>query len=140
MAVVGIDNAYAQSDSISLREVEVTAIAQKSSFKASTPVQQLSAELMSALGIGSMAEALKHLSGITVRDYGGAGGMKTVSVRGIGARHTGVVYDGMAISDCQTGEIDLSRFDTDNTRSMTLAIGDADNIFVPARNAASPAA
>ena len=140
MAVVGIDNAYAQSDSISLREVEVTAIAQNSSFKASTPVQQLSAERMSALGIGSMAEALKHLSGITVRDYGGAGGMKTVSVRGIGARHTGVVYDGMAISDCQTGEIDLSRFDTDNTRSMTLAIGDADNIFVPARNAASPAA
>ena len=140
MAVVGIDTAYAQSDSISLREGEVTAIAQKSSFKASTPVQQLSAERMSALGIGSMAEALKHLSGITVRDYGGAGGMKTVSVRGIGARHTGVVYDGMAISDCQTGEIDLSRFDTDNTRSMTLAIGDADNIFVPARNAASPAA
>lgn len=27
LAVVGIDNAYAQSDSISLREVEVTAIA-----------------------------------------------------------------------------------------------------------------
>ena len=49
LAVVGIDNAYAQSDSISLREVEVTAIAQKSSFKASTPVQQLSAERMLSL-------------------------------------------------------------------------------------------
>lgn len=136
---MSVNIALGQTDSISLHEVEVRAIAHTRSVKTSTPVQSFSAQRMQTLGIGSMAEALKHLSGITVRDYGGAGGMKTVSVRGIGARHTAVVYDGMAIGDCQTGEIDLSRFDTDNLQNMSIAIGDADNIFTPARNAAAPA-
>lgn len=131
--------ALGQTDSISLREVEVTAIAHNKSFKTSTPVQLFTAQQMQTLGIGSITEALKHIAGITVRDYGGAGGMKTVSARGIGARHTAVVYDGMAISDCQTGEIDLSRFDTDNVRLLSFIIGDADNIFTTARNAAAPA-
>lgn len=137
---MGIGSACAQTDSISIAEVEVTAVAKTSALKSSVPVQSLSSGRMSQLGIGSMVEALRHMAGITVRDYGGAGGMKTVSVRGMGARHTGVIYDGMAISDCQTGEIDLSRFDTENTADMTLAIGDADNIFVPARNTSTPAA
>lgn len=139
MSVLGFGKAHSQNDSISLKEVEVRALSVNHGTKSSTPVQTLTDERMKKLGIGSMAEALRHISGITVRDYGGAGGMKTVSVRGIGARHTAVVYDGMPVSDCLTGEIDLSRFDTENISSMSLIIGDADNIFVPARNAQSAA-
>ena len=134
MSVLGFFYAQAQNDSISLDEVEVTAVYNGTNTKTSTPLQTLDKEKMNVLGIGSMTEALRHISGITVRDYGGAGGMKTVSVRGIGARHTGVVYDDMPVGDCQSGETDLSRFDTENISRMTLAIGDADNIFTPARN------
>ena len=89
---------------------------------------------MRQLGIGSMAEALKHVAGITVRDYGGAGGMKTVSVRGIGSRHTAVAYDGIALSDSQTGEIDLSRYATDQLTGLSLQIMDTDELLQPARN------
>ena len=64
---------------------------------------------MLTMGVTDMADALHRLPGITLRDYGGAGGMKTVSVRGFGAKHTGVSYDGVMISECQSGEIDLSR-------------------------------
>ena len=88
---------------------------------------------MMRMGMHSMTDALKHMAGLSVRDYGGAGGMKTVSVRGIGARHTAVVYDGIALSDCQTGEIDLSRYSLDHLSSVSLVIGDDDNIFQPAR-------
>lgn len=94
---------------------------------------------MVRLGVHTLSDALRHFAGITVRDYGGAGGMKTVSVRGIGARHTAVVYDGIALSDCQTGEIDLSRYSLDQLDGLSLVIGDGDNIFQPARNQAAAA-
>ena len=102
--------------------------------RASVPVQRIDRERMLRLGIHSMTDALNHMAGLTVRDYGGAGGMKTVSVRGIGARHTAVVYDGIALTDCQTGEIDLSRYSLDHLYSVQLVVGDGDNIFQPARN------
>ena len=131
--------AIAQPDSVSLQGVEVTGVAPCREGMASTPVQAFTQERLHALGIGTMTEALRHIAGITVRDYGGAGGMKTVSVRGIGARHTGVVYDGLAVGDCQTGETDLSRFTVDNMSRLAMVVGDGDDIFVPARQAAAPA-
>lgn len=102
--------------------------------KASTPVQELDEEQMLRRGVQTITDALKHFSGITVRDYGGAGGMKMVSVRGIGSKHTGVIYDGLTVTDCQTGAIDLSRFSLDNVGALGLVIGDGDDFFAPARN------
>lgn len=103
---------------------------------ATTPVKMISHEVFTRLGITDIADALHRLPGVTLRDYGGAGGMKTVSVRGFGAQHTGVSYDGIALSDCQTGEIDLSRYSLDNVEDVSLVVGDNDDIFIPARNAA----
>ena len=94
---------------------------------------------MLTMGVTDMADALHRLPGITLRDYGGAGGMKTVSVRGFGAKHTGVSYDGVMISECQSGEIDLSRYSLNNVDHLTLVVGDNDDIFVPARQASVPA-
>ena len=126
----------AQVDSVihTLESVDVVATRHTDAVRASIPVQQIDRNSMVRMGIHSMTDALKHMAGISVRDYGGAGGMKTVSVRGIGARHTAVVYDGIALSDCQTGEIDLSRYSLDHLSSVSLVIGDGDNIFQPARN------
>ena len=126
----------AQVDSVilTLERVDVVATRHADAVRASIPVQQIDRNDMVRMGIHSMTDALKHMAGISVRDYGGAGGMKTVSVRGIGARHTTVVYDGIALSDCQTGEIDLSRYSLDHIESVSLMIGDGDNIFQPARN------
>ena len=56
---------------------------------------------MTRMGMHSMTDALKHMAGLSVRDYGGAGGMKTVSVRGIGARENspavGMYVDGIPL-------------------------------------------
>ena len=54
------------------------------------------------------AMALKRFAGVQVKDYGGVGGMKTVNIRGLGAGHTGVTYDGVQVGDCQSGQVDLS--------------------------------
>ena len=72
-----------------------------------------------------------------VRDYGGIGGLKTISVRSLGANHTAVSYDGITVNDCQTGQIDIGRFSLENVKLLSLSSGQGDNIFLPARSIAS---
>lgn len=84
-----------------------------------------------------VSDAVAHFSGALVRDYGGLGGMKTVSVRGMGAQHTAVAYDGITLSDCQTGQIDLSRYSLESVDLIELSIGEGVDIFQPARLSAS---
>ena len=81
---------------------------------ASSPVQTLSHADMERLGIRDMGDALKRFAGVQVKDYGGVGGMKTVNIRGLGAGHTGVVYYGVKVGECQSGQKYQSRFSHDN--------------------------
>ena len=57
-------------DSHRLREVRSVA-----------PVQSLSREELENLHALQLSDAVKRFSGVTVKDYGGVGGLKTVSVR-----------------------------------------------------------
>lgn len=136
--------AMAQTDTIvgrvhELEGVTVTESQRRHTLTSTAPLHLLDRRDMLSMGITDMADALHRLPGITLRDYGGAGGMKTVSVRGFGAKHTGVSYDGVMLSECQSGEIDLSRYSLDNVEGLSLTIGDNDNIFIPARQSSTPA-
>ena len=122
-----------------LREVTVTESRRQHEVTSTAPLHIIDREQMLSLGVTDVADALHRIPGVTLRDYGGAGGLKTVSVRGFGAKHTGVSYDGVMLSDCQSGEIDLSRYSLDNVDQLSLVIGDNDDIFIPARNASLPA-
>ena len=122
-----------------LREVTVTESRRQHQVTSTAPLHIIDHEQMLTLGVTDVADALHRIPGVTLRDYGGAGGMKTVSVRGFGAKHTGVSYDGVVLSDCQSGEIDLSRYSLDNVSQLSLVIGDNDDIFIPARNASTSA-
>lgn len=134
-------NLSAQTDSLHRRldKVEVTATAASRDAKAANPTFTLTKAKMTAAGVTDISDALHRLPGLNIRDYGGAGGMKTVSVRGLGATHTGVIYDGVSLSDCQSGQIDLSRYSLDNVGSLQAVIGDGSSIFVPARATAAAA-
>ena len=50
-------------------------------------------------GMQNLADAVRRMPGVSLQDYGGVGGLKTVSVRGLGAKHTAVSYDGVVVSD-----------------------------------------
>lgn len=138
---IGVEAQVAEGDTavLTIEGVDVTAVRARREITATSPRQSIDASDYARLGIATIADALRHLSGITVKDYGGAGGMKTVSVRGMGSRHTAVGYGGIVLNDCQTGEIDLSRYSMEGIGSLTLHIGDGDEIFTPARNTAAAA-
>lgn len=127
------------ADSLSLPEVEVSSGRAPRDISSAVPVHTLSAEEIKVSGVTDMADALRRLPGVNIKDYGGAGGLKTVSVRGMGAPHTAVLYDGIPLSDIRSGQIDLSRYSLSGLRQLSLTVGDNADIFVPARAAASAA-
>lgn len=128
-----IDNSY------QLQDIIITENKKKNEITSTAPLYIISNKSLNIAGITDIADALKRIPGITIRDYGGAGGMKTVSVRSFGTQHTGVSYDGIMLSDCQSGQIDLSRYSLENVDDISLVIGDNDDIFLPAKNASLPA-
>ena len=122
-----------------LDEVGVTTNSKNKQSRATAPLQILTGEALEGLNAIQVADAVKHFSGVMVKDYGGIGGLKTVSVRSLGASHTAVSYDGIAVSDAQNGQIDISRFSLDNVDMVSLSNGQSDQIFQPARQYASAA-
>ena len=127
-------------DSITMQRIDDVVIeARRSPIKVSTaaPVQTLSGTELTRLGIQNMADAVRRFAGANVRDYGGVGGLKTVSVRNMGAAHTGVSYDGAPVSNCQAGQIDIGRFSLDNVSMLSLAIGQNEDLLQPAKLYAS---
>ena len=107
---------------------------------ASSPVQRLTSEELRRSGAMSLSEAVRNLSGVSVKDYGGIGGLKTVSLRNLGAAHTMIDYDGITISDAQNGQVDIGRFFLDDIEEVKVIIGQEDNIFLSARSQAGSGA
>ena len=139
--VVGCMHVQAQiNDSLNakkLAEIEISAQIKPSVSRSTTPLQVIDNTEIERIGILSVSDAVRRFSGVTVKDYGGIGGMKTVSIRGMGAQHTAVSYDGVTMSNVQSGQIDISRFSLDNVSMITLSIGQSDDIFQAARSYAS---
>ena len=71
-----------------IEEVEVRARRLSREVSATVPAQTMQRETMRSLAIQNAADAMRHFAGTTVKDYGGIGGLKTVSVRGLGANYT----------------------------------------------------
>lgn len=121
----------------SIPEIMVSDPYQTREVRSASPLQVFNKEELKNLQALQVSDAVKHFAGVTVKDYGGIGGLKTVSIRSLGAQHTAVSYDGITVSDCQTGQVDIGRFSLNNVDRLSLNNGQSDNIFQPARFFAS---
>jgi len=133
MGFVAMAQSVADSAVTSLDEVAVVARMLPSSTQSSTPLQSFTYDWIRKHGVLDVADAVRHMVGVQLRDYGGIGGLKTISLRGMGTQHTGVSYDGVSLGDCQSGQIDVSRFSVDNLSLLYLTIGQEDDIYQSAR-------
>ena len=97
------------------------------------PVQVLYKEDLERRNSINVADAVKYFAGISVKDYGGIGGLKTISVRSLGANHTGVMYDGLIVGDAQGGQTDLGKFSLDNLQEIRLYNDGPSDLLFPAR-------
>lgn len=133
MAICG----FGQPDSVAdlvLREAVVSA---RRAGDAAGYVERLGERELRQMNSYSLADALRFLAGVQVKDYGGIGGLKTVDVHSVGSRHTAVSYDGVEISDAQNGVVDLGRFSPLAAGGLMLVSGMNPDILRPARSMAA---
>lgn len=112
-----------------LQELEVVGKAVPSPLVSSSPLQVMERDAFLRNGALSLADAVKRMTGVDVHDYGGVGGLKTVSVRGLGAKHTAVSYDGLVLSNAQSGHVDIGRLSLENMSMAALSLGYDGDIF-----------
>ena len=98
----------AQKDSLhlELQDIEITEKFSIKEVRSASPLQRLDSKQLESMSALQLSDALKHFAGLSIKDYGGLGGMKTVSIRSLGTQHTGISYDGISLSDTQSGQID----------------------------------
>lgn len=82
----------------------------------------------------SVADALRFMAGVQIKDYGGIGGLKTVNVRSLGTNHVGVFYDGIQLGNAQNGQIDLGKFSLDNMEEISLYNGHKGSVLQSAKD------
>lgn len=120
-----------------LEEVTISTSSKSINIYSVTSEHSMDSKTIEATGSLQVSDALKYFGGVSVKDYGGIGGLKTVSVRGLGACHTAVAYDGIIESNMQTGQIDLGRMSTYQISSIRLVNGTDNNLLQPAILSAS---
>ncbi len=135
-------NVFGQTvaDSIQLQEIVITTSGFDREIRSTSPMQVMTNKNIQNLQALNVSDAVKHFSGVSIKDYGGIGGLKTISVRSLGSSHTAVSYNGISVTDVQSGQIDIGRFSLDNVESISLITGQNDQIFVTAREMSSASA
>ncbi|MCC8145197.1 MAG: TonB-dependent receptor [Bacteroidales bacterium] len=116
-----------------MNRVEVSTPIQTGSNLSTSPQLVITKNKFEKISAFQVSDALKFFSGVQVKDYGGIGGLKTVSIRNMGANYTTVAYDGIPVTNYMTGQIDIGRFSLENIEMLKLNIGESDDIFLPAR-------
>ena len=100
-----------KSDTITKKFPEVRVTASRilsNSLAEFSPNTIIDKETLSRTGNLQISEALIYQPGLFIKDYGGMGGMKTVSVRGSAANQTLIMLNGIRLNSNQNGMIDLS--------------------------------
>lgn len=128
---------HAQDTTRTMEKVKVTGFRKKNPFLDRLPAQSLNQQTLQQVNAPTVGDAARFFSGVQVKDYGGAGGLKTISVRSLGAAHSGILFDGIPVSDVQTGQTDLSRFSSNNLQSLDLYQPNPSVSLLPARAFAS---
>ena len=127
------------SDTTIYRELEQVDVLGQNQKAHSSVSQRFRQEQIKVVPTADIAGVLRLGNGLNIKDYGGVGGLKTVSVRSLGASHTAVEYDGAPVSNTQAGQIDISRFDATTISEIKVSVGQDDNLFKPAKMFASGA-
>lgn len=116
-----------------LDEVTISTQRTPSTLRTAAPTQVMEAEQMERLGAMQLSDAVKQMAGVTLKDYGGVGGIKTVSARGLGSQFSAVTIDGVPVDDSQNGQVDLGRYTLGNAAYVSFSQGQEQSQLLSAR-------
>lgn len=120
-------NLFAQGDTI--QNIEQINVSYLPTLKLST--DQLITKRIQEMAAEDAAELIRKFAGVSLKSYGGLGGLKTISMRGLGTNHSSIVSDGFAISNNQTGQVNLGQIQADNITNVISVLGKSQRFIQP---------
>ena len=129
--VTSINCAPAQTDSLRLIQ-EITIDGDWRQNETLKP-QTIGHAQLSRISAHNVADAVRWMSGVQVKDYGGIGGLKTINLRSMGSHHVGIYYDGMEMGNAQNGVVDLGQLSLDNVAEVSVYHGQRASMLQTAR-------
>ena len=94
-------------DTVHIDEVTISASKSYKNMQAGTTIVALDSLVLNNKISGSLADVLAQSSTVFIKSYGG-GSVATASIRGTGASHTSLIWNGMPINSPMTGQADFS--------------------------------
>ena len=85
-----------------------------------TPETVIKRKQIERLAPQDLGHLLQHTAGVAMRSYGGLGGMKTLSMRGLGGEHTQLVVNGLPTVNAQNGQTDFGLIQIDNIEAVQI--------------------
>ena len=83
------------------------------------------------IAASDVGELIQKIAGANLKSYGSLGGLKTVSIRGLGANHSSIVKDGFSISNSQTGQVNLGQVQVENVVGIIGTNGERLKLILP---------
>lgn len=115
---------------VTFSTVEITSSRISSTLERSiTPTSILNTSQIRSLGVRQTAEVLSFTPSIFIRNYGGVGGLKTISLRGASASQTAIFIDGVRINSTQNGQFDFSGIPASLLEEVEVVRGGAGATF-----------
>ncbi len=118
---------YGQQDTVQVIE-EVIANEKSFYYSENSSLNLQDIEELSPVDIG---DVLMKISGVNLKSYGSLGGLKTVSMRGLGSNHSTIVKDGFSVNNTQTGQVNLGQIEVDNVVGVVSTIGERYTTILP---------
>jgi len=78
-----------------------------------------------------LGDLTQNFSGVFVRSYGGAGGLKTMNARGLGSQHFLVINNQQALLFNQMGATNLGDIQVDGLNAIHYSVGGSDSWALP---------
>lgn len=122
---------FSQGDTLR-GESKTVDVSIKKAANSNSILQSFDKERIERLNVNSLGDILKQGVGIQIKDYGGIGGLQNISVRSIGANHTGILRNGLLMSNGSSGQVNVGLIPAYFIDEVNLNIGQAEDDLLPA--------
>lgn len=120
MGMMFITNFYIAQTTKELKPVII--VQKQDSFNLNSLEQQLSKKEINSIPNEDVGVVTQKFTGVSLKNYGGLGGLKTISFRGISGNHSVILLNEFVLNNQQTGQYDLGSIQAENIENVRFTV------------------
>ncbi len=128
--LISVSKKTVWADEINLEKIVVTPSRIEESYgDTCRNVDVVTSKDIESFGSGNLAEAMADITSVNIKDYGGPGGSKAITMRGATASQVLVLIDGRPINNPRDGQVDLNSIPLDDIERIEVVHGPGSSLY-----------